>query len=326
MDPTSASATQNDGGSAWPIQAAKKQYNPQFMYKMLLQQFRIDPTAATFDEKEMIKNFRAQLNNEKIPMEFKERITIVLEILKEHPFWNKQPVMDIRYAEAKKGAMKDFQAKDISTEPTTLPAGFSWSNFDVTNDFEVDEVCIFLNAHYIEDDDGAVRIYNDRESVRHLIMTPNFHSELHFCVRNDKNNKIMAVVTGTPKRMVVMKETVKLIEGNFLAVHKSLRGKKLAQVMIEELGRRKRLLGYKQAFFTSPDPYPTPFQSVSFLNRLLNIQKLIEVGFIQAPPPKQLEKFRMNNRLPDKKSLKVKGNMRLMEKKDASAILKIYNK
>jgi acylphosphatase len=129
----------------------------------------------------------------------------------------------------------------------------------VADDIQLAEVCIFLNQHYIEDDDGQVKLYNDNQSLRYALMTPGYHAELHFCVRNEKNNRIMAVITGTPKRMTVFKETVKLIEGNFLTVHKALRKKKLASVMMDELARRKRLLGYKQAFFTSPDPYPTPF-------------------------------------------------------------------
>jgi hypothetical protein len=32
-----------------------------------------------------------------------------------------------------------------------LPPGFEWDTFDVENDKEVEEVCSFLEEHYVED-------------------------------------------------------------------------------------------------------------------------------------------------------------------------------
>lgn len=61
------------------------------------------------------------------------------------------------------------------------------------------------------------------------------------------------------------------------------------------------------------------------MNRLLNVQKLIDVGFVSAPPSKQLSKFKLNMRLPDTKSFKIIGTVRLMEKKDAAGVIKLYN-
>jgi len=62
------------------------------------------------------------------------------------------------------------------------------------------------------------------------------------------------------------------------------------------------------------------------MNRLINVQKLVDVGFVASPPAKQLETFKKNMRLPDTKSFEITGNMRMMEKKDASGVLKLYNK
>lgn len=44
--------------------------------------------------------------------------------------------------------------------------------------------------------------------------------------------------------------------------------------------RRLKISGIQSAYYSSPDPYPTPFMSVNFMNRLINVPKLIEVGFI----------------------------------------------
>lgn len=232
----------------------------------------------------------------------------------------------MRIKDKKRGQIQKFNPEEISKEPVALPDGFVWSNLDITDDLQAAELCIFLNQHYIEDDDNHVRLYYDVNNLRYSLQTPGYITDLIFCVRNKQNNKVMATICGSPKRIVVQGETVKMAEVNFLAVHKALRKKKLAQVMIQEMLRRCRINGLNQQFYTSPDPAPTPFLAIQFMNRLLNVQKLIDVGFVQSPPPKKLEKFKTNMRLPDLQSFRVVGNVRPMEKKDASAVLKLYNK
>jgi glycylpeptide N-tetradecanoyltransferase len=303
-----------------------KDMEPQLELERCLAELRIDHKAKGYTEEKMMETFNNIAENPKAPYHIKEKYKSLVDVLKPHKFWETQPIMNLRKKDAKRGQIQQLNPEEVSKEPMALPQGFSWGNFDVNNDLECDEVCIFLNQHYIEDDDGHVRLYISRDALRYAIQAPGLIADLHFVVRSDKNKRIMAVITGTPKRIQVQGETVKMVEANYLAVHKSLRGKRLAQIMIQELMRRTRLNGLNQGFYTSPDPYPTPFLSVQFMNRLLNVQKLIDVGFVQAPPQKQLAKFKLTMRLPDQKSYAIKGNLRPMEKKDASAVLKLYNK
>ena len=72
----------------------------------------------------------------------------------------------------------------------------------------------------------------------------------------------MALITGTPKRISVLGETVKMAEVAFMAIHKNLRKKKLAQVLMKEMQRRMRLNGLNQAIYSGPEANPTPFTSV----------------------------------------------------------------
>ena len=299
---------------------------PQLELERALAELRLDHKAKGFTEEKMINYFRNVSLNEKAPPHIKERYKALMEVLKPHKFWETQPIINLRKKDTKKGQIQAFKQEDISKEPMALPAGFYWDSIDIADDFKADEVCIFMNQHYIEDDDGHVRLFYSRDHLRYAVMTPGYLADLHFCVRSESNKRIMAIIFGTPKKIVVQGESVKMAEANFLSVHKALRGKRLAQVMIQELMRRERLNGIMQAFYTSPDPYPTPFISVQFMNRLINVQKLVDVGFVAAPPAKQLSKFKLNMRLPDFKSFAIKGDMRLMERKDASGILKIYNK
>ena len=82
-----------------------------------------------------------------------------------------------------------------------MPAGFVWSQIDINDDTQADEACIFLNANYIEDDEGKVVMYHFRESLRYQMQVPGYISDLHFCVRNESNNKIMAAIFACPKRL-----------------------------------------------------------------------------------------------------------------------------
>lgn len=186
-------------------------------------------------------------------------------------------------------------------------------------------MCIFLNDHYIEDDDNKVKIYHSIDEIRYCCGTPGMIADLHFCIRNSANNKIMATILGQPKKVVINKETVPLVEANFLAVHKALRGKKMGQHMIQEFTRRGNLAGKQVGLYKSPDAKPTPFATVNFMNRLLNLQKLIDVGFVQTPDEKQMEIFKKKERLPDLKSFSIVGNVRSFAKKDAAQVLKLYN-
>jgi len=134
----------------------------------------------------------------------------------------------------------------------------------------------------------------------------------------------MATVVGVPKKIIVNGETVRVAEVNFLAVHKQLRGKRLAQVMIEEMMRRKRIHGLMQAFYTAHHAQPTPFCSVGFFNRFLNPKKLVDVGYTILPPKVEMRGFEKRFALPEKNTINIVGNIRLMTKKDASAVLKLF--
>ena len=258
----------------------------------------------------------------------KERYRYLIDILKGkggHTFWNTQPIMKLTKAIHKKGQIKQFKKEEISTVYTPLPKGFHWADFDVKDDSQIDEICNFLSDFYVEDESGQFRLDYSKEKLKWACCTPGYIKDLHFCVRSEENDKIMATIVGIPKKVVINGETVKTAEVNFLAVHRSLRGKRLAQVMIIEMMRRKRLHGLMTAFYTAHHAQPTPFCTVGFYNRFLNPKKLIDIGYTVLPPKVKLQAFEHRFKLPEHKSINIVGDLRLMQKKDASAVLKLYN-
>ena len=58
--------------------------------------------------------------------------------------------------------------------------------------------------HYVEDPEGNFRLLYTPEKFRWAVMTPGWIKDLHFCVRNSKNKKIMALITGVPKKYILL--------------------------------------------------------------------------------------------------------------------------
>jgi len=74
------------------------------------------------------------------------------------------------------------------------------------------------------------------------------------------------------------------VEVNFLCVHKKLRSKRLAPVLIKEITRRVNVHGIFQAAYTAGIVLPKPIACCRYYHRSLNPKKLIEVGFSRLAP------------------------------------------
>lgn len=72
-------------------------------------------------------------------------------------------------------------------------------------------------------------------------------------------------------------------EINFLCVHKKLRTKRLAPVLIKEVTRRINLTNIWQAIYTAGIVIPTPFSTCRYYHRNLNPPKLVDIGFSPVP-------------------------------------------
>lgn len=88
--------------------------------------------------------------------------------------------------------------------------------------------------------------------------------------------------------MNVRGEELKASEINFLCVHKKLRGKRLAPVLISEVTRRINKTNIWQAIYTAGTLIPKPFSNTMYYYRNLNYKKLIECGFCAKPKNKAM--------------------------------------
>lgn len=133
----------------------------------------------------------------------------------------------------------------------------------------------------------------------------------------------MAFISAIPVALRVREKVLHASEVNFICVHKKLRGKRLAPVLIKEITRRCYLRETWQAIYTAGVVLPKPISTCRYFHRALDWQKLYEVGFSPLPhnskPQFQIRKYA----LPDHTSTR---GLRLMEGKDVDAVLDLLKR
>lgn len=208
---------------------------------------------------------------------------------KVHKFWSTQPV--VQFSAAKElsdlGAGHAIETKsvaDIPPEPYTLLPGFEWAEIDVTNDTELEEAYRLLNLNYIEDGDAMFRFDYSRDFLKWALMPPGWKRAWHLGVRVSTSRKLVAFITAIPATVGVHHSSRRVVEINFLCVHKKLRSKRLAPMLIREITRRVNLEGIWQAVYTAGITLPRPVSSSHYYHRSLNPKKLIDVHFSRLAP------------------------------------------
>lgn len=100
----------------------------------------------------------------------------------------------------------------------------------------------------------------------------------HAGVRVTKSGRLIAFISAIPATIRIYDKTMKVVEINFLCVHKKLRSKRLAPVLIREITRRVNLTGIFQAVYTAGVVLPKPVTTCRYWHRSINPRKLIEVS------------------------------------------------
>ena len=90
-----------------------------------------------------------------------------------------------------------------------------------------------------------------------------------------------------------------MVEINFLCVHKKLRSKRVAPVLIKEITRRVNLKGIFQAMYTGGVVLPKPVATCRYWHRSLNPRKLIEVKFSHLTRNMTMKRTLQLYRLPE---------------------------
>jgi glycylpeptide N-tetradecanoyltransferase len=210
--------------------------------------------------------------------------------------------------------------EEIREEPYTMPTGFEWSNVDVHNADDIQELYQLLANNYVEDDDALFRFDYSPEFLLWALQPPGSRADFVFGVRSASTQKLVAFISAVPATLHVYAQTMPVVEINFLCVHKKLRSKRLAPVLIKEITRRVNLTGTFQAVYTAGTVLPVPVSSARYHHRSLNPKKLVKVGFSRVGHRMTMARMQKLYKLPDAPET---PGLRPMESKDVAGVHKL---
>lgn len=149
---------------------------------------------------------------------------------KKFAFWSTQPVPKLDEKVTTNECIEPNKKVDeLRADPYTLPGGFKWVTMDLNNANELKELYTLLNENYVEDDDAMFRFDYQPEFLKWSLQPPGWTRDWHVGVRVEKSNKLVGFISAIPSKLRAYDKVLKVVDINFLCVHKKLRSKRVAQ-------------------------------------------------------------------------------------------------
>ncbi|KAI9312023.1 acyl-CoA N-acyltransferase [Dichotomocladium elegans] len=238
-----------------------------------------------------------------------------------HRFWNTQPVTKHGEQVTEIGPIEPSVPVDqVTKDPPALPKEFEWCEVDLKELYEL------LSIHYIEDDDEQFRFDYQADFLKWALQPPKWRKSWHVGVRVAANKKLVAFISGIPADMRTYDVVQSLTEINYLCIHKKLRSKRLAPVLIREITRRSHLEGIFQAVYTAGVVLPKPVAVCRYYHRSLNPKKLVECNFSRIPPKWTLARMVKHYKADENPSFPGLREMRVEDVPQVRELLNTYLK
>ncbi|KAH7306666.1 hypothetical protein KP509_22G024100 [Ceratopteris richardii] len=245
----------------------------------------------------------------------------ILPIHQKHNFWGKQPVK--QYDDEEKGVLEEGPiahlrcVDDVRTEPFKLPEHYEWCTCDLNCSETADEVYNLLSRHYVEDYESMFRYHYPKDFLQWALCPPGYLPDWHVGIRVEATKRLVAFITGIPANIRLHDRNLQMAEVNFLCIHRELRSKRLAPLLIKEVTRRVHLKNVWQAVYTAGIMLPTPIATCHYWHRPLNPKKLIRVGFSELGLGMTMNQTIKHYRLPPNV---ITPGFRAMERRDVLAV------
>jgi glycylpeptide N-tetradecanoyltransferase len=156
--------------------------------------------------------------------------------------------------------------EEVQKEPYSLGPTFEWCTVDVDDGPQLQEVYDLLYQNYVEDDDNMFRFDYSKEFLLWALKPPGFLRQWHLGVRVISNKKLVGFISAIPANLRIYEKVVHLVEINFLCVHKKLRAKRMAPLLIKEITRLVHLTNTWQAVYTAGRLLPRPISISKYVN------------------------------------------------------------
>ncbi|KAJ3060360.1 Glycylpeptide N-tetradecanoyltransferase 2 [Podochytrium sp. JEL0797] len=236
----------------------------------------------------------------------------------QYKFWNTQPVPKTEETVVEDGAIEpNVPVSEVRQTPYELNAQFEWTFVDVDDENQLKETYELLCENYVEDKESTFRFDYSREFLKWAIQPPGWKQQWHLGVRVKQSRKLVAFISAIPGSLQIRDALTKIVEINFLCIHKKLRSKRLAPLLIREITRLVNLEGIFQAAYTAGKVIPTPVAQCRYWHRSLNFKKLVEVGFSYVPRNQTTAGMIKKLKVPAEPQV---VGTRAMEEKDVEAV------
>ncbi|KAI9452526.1 N-myristoyl transferase [Russula earlei] len=174
------------------------------------------------------------------------------KVIRDHKFWATQHVP--HYDD---GNPEEDGFIGVRQDPFLLPKDSEWAIIDILDTAQLEEVYKLLSANYVEDEQAGFRFQYTAEFLQW---------ELHLGVPVSSNKELVAFVSGVPINL--FERNLRVVEINFLCVHKKLRSKRLTPLLIKQIARQCQL--------TAGVVLPTSTSTCRCYHRNLNVAKLVD--------------------------------------------------
>uniref|UniRef100_A0A672GA24 Glycylpeptide N-tetradecanoyltransferase n=1 Tax=Salarias fasciatus TaxID=181472 RepID=A0A672GA24_SALFA len=242
-----------------------------------------------------------------------------------YQFWDTQPVPKLNEVVTSHGPI-EADKENIRQEPYSLPQGFMWDTLDLSSADVLKELYTLLNENYVEDDDNMFRFDYSPNFLKWALRPPGWLPQWHCGVRVSSNKKLVGFISAIPADIRIYDTLKRMVEINFLCVHKKLRSKRVAPVLIREITRRVNLEGIFQAVYTAGVVLPKPVSTCRYWHRSLNPRKLVEVKFSHLSRNMTLQRTMKLYRLPDVNTCIKTPGLRPMERRDVRQVTELLQK
>ncbi|KAI6363200.1 hypothetical protein MCOR25_005986 [Pyricularia grisea] len=244
-----------------------------------------------------------------------------------YKFWQTQPVPKFgederAVAQLPDGPIESQTVEDVPKDAPKMIEGFEWCTPNLEDPAEITEVYELLNGHYVEDDEAMFRFKYSVSVLKWAMMSPDWRKQWWVGVRATQSRKLVAFISAIPMKLRVRENVLQCAEVNFICVHKRLRSKRMAPVLIREVTRRINLQNIWQAIYTAGVVLPKPVSTCRYFHRALDWQKLYEIGFSPLPANSKPSYQVMKYKLPEKTLVK---GLREMKEKDVPAVSKLLH-
>jgi glycylpeptide N-tetradecanoyltransferase len=243
-----------------------------------------------------------------------------------YKFWATQPVTTFdeqRNRKIEDGEIRKIELDRVSKDPPPMHEGFEWVTMDLNDEAQLQEVFELLSNHYVEDAESMFRFNYSRSFLNWACKAPEWRKEWYVGVRATKSQKLVAFISAIPMGLRVRKARIVSSEVNFLCIHKKLRDKRLAPVLIKEITRRCFLDGTFQAIYTGGSLLPTPVATCRYFHRSLDWEKLYELKFSPLPKGSTVQRQTKKYLLPKTTAT---PNLRPMTLQDVESVKDLLNR